>query len=205
MSNKPKDNQEDPLLLDHDYDGIRELDNKLPRWWVYLFWCCNIFAPFYLGYYHLFAKGSIAEVGQMRTEYAEEMRIGDAIKSKSVAEFEGKVDSLEPSKDAAILARGQATFRSKCSPCHRPDAGGLVGPNLCDDYWIHGPKFADNVRTIWNGFESKGMLAWKKQGMKPAEVIEVASYIYTLRGSNPKNPKPAENTAPVKTGPSEFE
>lgn len=82
----------------------------------------------------------------------------------------------------------------------------MVGPNLTDDYWIHGPAFADNVRTIWNGVEQKGMLAWKKQGMKPAQVMEVASYIYTLRGSQLLTPgKPREDQAPVQTGPSEFE
>jgi cytochrome c oxidase cbb3-type subunit 3 len=201
MNNEPKD----PLLLDHDYDGIRELDNKLPRWWVWLFWGCNLFAVVYLGYYHVFARGEVATHGQMKAEYLAEMKIGDAIKARSMAEFENKVDSLEPAKDPAIIARGQATFAAKCAPCHRADAGGLVGPNLCDDYWIHGPKFADNVRTIWNGVEAKGMLAWKKQGMKPAEVIEVASYIYTLRGTTPPNPKPREDQAPKETGPSVFE
>ena len=192
----------DPLLLDHEYDGIHELDNKLPTWWVWLFWGCNIFAVFYFGYYHVFAK---TPEGQMQKEYQAEMKIGDAIKNRTMAEFESKVEGIEPSKDSVILARGQAAFATKCSPCHRADAGGLVGPNLCDDYWIQGPKFSDNVRTIWNGVEAKGMLAWKKQGMKPAEVIEVASYIYTLRGSNPKNPKPREDQAPVNTGPSIFE
>jgi cytochrome c oxidase cbb3-type subunit III len=91
-----------------------------------------------------------------------------------------------------------------CAPCHRPDAGGLVGPNLTDDYWIHGDKFADNVKTIWNGVPEKGMITWKNT-LKPKEVYEVASYIYTLRGTHPPNPKPPENQAPVKTGPSEFE
>jgi len=198
MNNESKD----PLLLDHEYDGIHELDNKLPTWWVWLFWGCNFFAVFYLGYYHVFARTS---AGQMQTEYQAEMKIGDAIKARTMTEFENKVDAVEPSKDPVVLARGQATFAGKCSPCHRADAGGLVGPNLCDDYWIHGPKFSDNVRTIWNGVEAKGMLAWKKQGMKPAEVLEVASYIYTLRGSNPKNPKPREDQTPVSTGPSAFE
>lgn len=192
----------DPLLLDHDYDGIQELDNKLPRWWVWLFWGCNFFGVFYLGYYHVFAK---TPEGQMQNEYRAEMKIGDAIKNRTMTEFESKVEGIEPSKDPVIIARGQTAFEMKCAPCHRKDAGGLVGPNLCDDYWIHGPKFADNVRTVWNGIEAKGMLAWKKQGMKPAEVIEVASYIYTLRGSNPKNPKPREDQAPVNTGPSIFE
>jgi cytochrome c oxidase cbb3-type subunit 3 len=198
MNNEPKD----PLLLDHEYDGIQELDNNLPRWWVWLFWGCNVFAVFYLGYYHVFAR---SPQGQMQAEYAAEMKVGDAIKAKTITEFEGKIDAATPSKDPVILARGQATFALKCAPCHRADAGGLVGPNLCDDYWIHGSNYSDNVRTIWNGVEAKGMLSWKKQGMKPSEILEVASYIYTLRGSNPKNPKPREDLAPKETGPSAFE
>ena len=79
--------EKDPLLLDHEYDGIRELDNQLPRWWVWLFWGCNAFAVFYLGYYHVFAKGELASKGQIQSEYQAEMLIGDKIKSHAVAEF----------------------------------------------------------------------------------------------------------------------
>jgi cytochrome c oxidase cbb3-type subunit 3 len=192
--------QNNPLLLDHEVDGIRELDNKLPRWWVWLFYLTIIFAPVYLVYYHVLRAGNLSAA-----EYRNEMKVGDAIKAAAISKFEGVIATLEPSKDPVVIASGKATFLSKCAPCHRPDAGGLVGPNLTDDYWIHGPKFSDNAKTIWNGVKEKGMLAWKEQGMKPAEVIEVASYIYTLRGTKPPNPKPPENLAPVKTGPSEFE
>jgi len=79
-----------------------------------------------------------------------------------------------------------------CAPCHRPDAGGLVGPNLCDDYWIHGSNFLDNLKVIINGVPEKGMLTWKGV-LKPTEIHAVASYIYTLRGTKPPNPKPPEN------------
>jgi cytochrome c oxidase cbb3-type subunit III len=197
--------QTNPLLLDHEADGIRELDNKLPRWWVWLFYLTIIFSAIYLSYYHVFARGDLATRGQMAAEYQAEMIIGDAIKGAAISKFEATVATLEPSKDPVALASGKAAFVSKCAPCHRLDAGGLVGPNLTDDYWIHGPNFSDNVKTIWNGVKEKGMLAWKEQGMKPAEVIEVASYVYTLRGTKPPNPKPPENLAPAKTGPSEFE
>src|ERR1041385_2413463 len=149
------DKSKDPLLLDHEYDGIRELDNNLPTWWVWLFWGCNIFAVIYLGYYHVFAKGSLATDGQMKSEYLAEMKIGDVIKARTLNEFEGKIQTAEPSKDPVSIARGQATFAAKCAPCHREDGGGKVGPNLCDDYCIHGPKFSDNVATIWNGAEAK--------------------------------------------------
>ena len=194
----------DPLLLDHEVDGIRELDNKLPRWWVWLFYLTIVFGVFYLSFYHVFAKGDLAKKGQMRTEYEAEMKIGEVIKVATMAKFETNIATLTPSKDQAALARGENTFQTLCAPCHRKDGGGLVGPNLCDDYWIHGSNFADNVTTIWNGVPEKGMITWKKM-LKPNEIFDVASYIYTLRGTHPSNPIPPENQAPAKTGPSQFE
>ena len=140
----------------------------------------------------------------MAGQYQAEMRVGDQIKTRAMAEFETSMASLQPSKDPIVLAEGKETFMKLCAPCHRPDGGGLVGPNLCDDYWIHGSNFVDNLKTIWNGVPSKGMVTWKGV-LKPATIHAVGSYIYTLRGTNPKNPKPPENQAPVKTGPSEFE
>jgi cytochrome c oxidase cbb3-type subunit III len=192
-------NPQDPLLLDHDYDGIRELDNKLPRWWVWLFNLSIIFGVIYMIYYHVLGQGQL-----MAAQYREEMKIGDALKVKAMSEFEGSMASYQPSKDPAVLTEGQATFMKLCAPCHRPDGGGLVGPNLCDDYWIHGSNFVDNLKTIWNGVPSKGMVTWKNS-LQPQQIYRVASYIYTLRGSNPKNPKPPENLAPAQTGPSQFE
>jgi cytochrome c oxidase cbb3-type subunit III len=194
----------DPLLMDHEADGIRELDNKLPRWWVWLFYLTTIFAVVYMSYYHVFATGDLAARGQMMAEYQAEMKVGEALKVAAMSKFEASMTALQPSKDPEILARGKKTFLTLCAPCHRPDGGGLVGPNLTDDYWIHGSNFVDNVTTIWNGVPAKGMITWKNN-LKPQEVYEVASYIYTLRGTHPPNPKPPENLAPVKTGPSEFE
>jgi cytochrome c oxidase cbb3-type subunit 3 len=189
----------DPLLLDHDYDGIQELDNKLPRWWVWLFNLTILFAAGYLLYYHVLRKGNL-----MAAQYQEEMALGARIKTEAMQGFENTIASLQPSKEQDVLARGSATFATLCSPCHAPDGGGLVGPNLCDDYWIHGSNFVDNVRTIWNGVPSKGMVTWKNT-LRPRQIYEVASFIYTLRGTHPKHPKPPENQAPVKTGPSEYE
>jgi cytochrome c oxidase cbb3-type subunit III len=194
----------DPLLLDHEVDGIRELDNKLPRWWVWLFYLTILFAAVYMSYYHVLAKGALATQGQMLTEYQAEMTIGEALKAAAMTKFEATMSSLQPSQDPEVLARGKKTFLLLCAPCHRPDGGGLVGPNLTDDYWVHGSNFVDNITTIWNGVPAKGMITWKNM-LKPNEVFEVASYIYTLRGTHPPNPKPPENLAPVKTGPSEFE
>src|SRR5215469_7769220 len=186
------DGPQDPLLLDHDYDGIQELDNKLPRWWVWLFNLTIIFAVIYMAYYHVLGKGKL-----MAAQYQEEMQIGSQIKAQAMASFEKNMTSLEPSKDPVVLAEGKETFLKLCAPCHRADGGGLVGPNLCDDYWIHGSNFVDNLKTIWNGVPSKGMVTWKDT-LKPDTIYAAASYIYTLRGSNPHNPKPPENQAPVK-------
>lgn len=196
---------QDPLLLDHDYDGIRELDNKLPRWWVWLFWGCNIFAVVYLGYFHVFASSDVKQFGRMQTEYQAEMAVGNAIKARAVAEFEAKMSSLEPSTDPVVLAEGRDTFMKMCAPCHRPDAGGLVGPNLTDDYWIHGAKFEDNLKIIWNGVPAKGMVTWRGV-LKPSTIHAVGSYIYTLRGTTLATPgKVREDQAPKDTGPSVFE
>jgi len=188
----------DPLLLDHEADGIRELDNKLPRWWVWLFNLTILFAVGYLVYYHVMSDGRI-----MFAEYQRESAIGDAVKAKTLAKFEQDMASAEPLTDPSRVADGQRIFNQMCAPCHREDLGGLVGPNLTDDYWIHGPKFSDNLKVIYNGVPEKGMVTWKTL-LKPAEIVSVASYIYTKRGSNPPNPKPREDQVqPDK--PSEYE
>jgi len=195
MSNEPKD----PLLLDHEYDGIHELDNKLPRWWVWLFNLTIVFAVCYFGYYHVFAKGKL-----MAAEYEHELKLGEQLKARAVAEFENSMAALQPSQDPAVLAEGKEKFLTLCAPCHRPDAGGLVGPNLTDTYWIHGSNYVDNLKIIWNGVPSKGMVTWRGV-LKPSAIQAVGSYIYTLRGTNPQNPKPPENQVTAPTGPSDFE
>lgn len=199
--NEPKD----PLLLDHEADGIKELDNNLPRWWVWLFYITIVFAIGYMGYYHVLKAGDFNKQGGVQlSEYKAEMAAGDAIKVAAQSKFESSIATLEPSSDKAVIAQGQTTFVTLCAPCHRLDGGGLVGPNLCDDYWIHGPKFSDNLKVILNGVPDKGMLSWKSQ-IKPQEIFAVASYIYTLRGTKPVDPKPPENLAPAVQKPNAFE
>jgi cytochrome c oxidase cbb3-type subunit 3 len=186
--------------LEHEADGIKELDNLLPRWWVWLFWLCNVFAVAYLLYFHVFNAGELQAAA-----YDREAKAGEALKSAALAKFESNLSSLEPSKDSAVLSQGTQIYTLYCAPCHRPDGGGLVGPNLTDDYWIHGATYGDSLKTIINGVPEKGMLSWRGT-LKPNEIQAVASYIYSLRGSNPANPKPPENQQPAKAaGPSEFE
>lgn len=181
-------NSTDPLLLDHEADGIRELDNKLPRWWVWLFYLTTIFGIGYFCFYHVLALGLSSHAA-----YEKEMEIGNALKQVALEKFEREMGTREPSADAVVIADGQNTYATLCAPCHRLDGGGLVGPNLTDDYWIHGAAFTDKLKTIWNGVPEKGMVTWKGV-LTPDQIYAVASYIHTLAGSNPLNPKPPEST-----------
>ena len=193
-------NSQDPLLLDHEYDGIRELDNKLPRWWVWLFYITIGFSAVYLVYYHML-KASPLSAG----EYAAEMKVGEQLKSAAMGKFEAGIPNLQPAIDPLVLENGRQIYTKFCAPCHRADGGGLVGPNLTDNYWIHGSNYCDTVAVIWNGVPAKGMITWKAT-LKPDEIQAVASYLYTLRGAKLATPgKPPENQAPVKAAPSGFE
>jgi len=197
MSTDPKE----PLLLDHNYDGIQELDNNLPRWWVWLFYLTIIFAAGYLVHFH------VTKVGDLQiAEYNKEMKAGEQIKAGAMGNFESAIAMLQPSSDAGALETGRQTYVKYCAPCHRADGGGLVGPNLTDNYWIHGSNYTDTVKIIWDGVPAKGMITWKTV-LKPKEIEAVASYIYTLRGAKLATPgKPPENQAPAKpAAPSGFE
>jgi cytochrome c oxidase cbb3-type subunit 3 len=194
------DEPQHPLLMEHEADGIRELDNLLPRWWVWLFYLTTVFAIVYMVYYHVLRIGDL-----QAAQFEREQTKGEQLKAIALNKFEASLSSLEPSKDDVILAKGHQTFSTLCAPCHRQDAGGLVGPNLTDDYWIHGSNFVDNLKVIINGVPEKGMLTWKTM-LKPSEIHAVASYIYTLRGSHPANPKLPENQVPQgPQKPNEFE
>jgi cytochrome c oxidase cbb3-type subunit III len=191
-------NPDDAPLLDHDADGIRELDNLLPRWWVWLFYLTILFSVGYMGYYHVLGRGDL-----QIAEYTKEAKRGEEIKAAALAKFETSIGTLAPDSDNAVVTKGQQVYTTMCAPCHRPDGGGLVGPNLTDDYWIHGSNYADSVKTILNGVPEKGMLAWRGV-LKPNEIQAVASFIYTLRGTKPPNPKAPENQAPANV-PNEYE
>src|SRR5438105_13704336 len=129
MSNDPKE----PLLLDHNYDGIQELDNNLPRWWVWLFYITIIYAAAYLVYYHVARAGDL-----QAAEYTKEMKAGQQIKNAAMGKFEASIPTLQPSSDAAELEYGRQTYVKYCAPCHRVDVGCLVGPNLTDDSRVPG-------------------------------------------------------------------
>lgn len=168
-------------LLDHDYDGIREYDNPLPRWWLLTFYGAIAFAAVYVPYYH-FGPGDLPHA-----EYAAEMAAAAA--NAPAAMTSAQLATAMKSADRA--AKGKVTFDKLCMACHRADGGGLVGPNLTDDHYLHGDSAADAVRVVTKGVPEKGMIAWDAQ-LNPDEIVDVVAYIASLKGTHPKNPKAPE-------------
>ena len=183
--------QEADVLLDHNYDGIRELDNVLPPWWVYLFYATIIFGAIYLFRFHI--VGDYNQEQEFNTEMKEAQAKVDAY-MKTAPDTMSK-DKVTLLTDAPSLAAGKDIFNKNCIPCHRADAGGQIGPNLTDQYWINGGGIKNVFNTIMEGGrDGKGMVSWKAT-IKPSDIQKVASYVLSLQGSNPKNPKPTEPEA----------
>jgi cytochrome c oxidase cbb3-type subunit 3 len=183
-------NDKNAPMADHNYDGISELDNNLPQWWVWLFVLTCVWAAGYMVYYHM-----MGGPGQLEEYNAE---IAAAAPAQPAAPEPGAettapalAEATEASTDDAVLALGKEVYMKNCMVCHTADGGGLIGPNMCDDYFIHGPLYSDSVRIINEGVLAKGMIAWKGV-LKPEEIHAVASYIYTLRGTTPAAPKAPE-------------
>lgn len=178
-------NEEQEIILDHNYDGIKELDNNLPPWWVYSFYASIVFAIVYMVRFHVFNDYTQAE--EYETEVTE-ARIAIAAYKKTAKNFVD-VNSVVVLTDAADLKAGKAVFESNCVACHKADGGGGIGPNLTDDYWILGGGIKNVFNTISEGGrDGKGMVAWK-QILKPAEMAQVSSYVLSLNGITPGEPK----------------
>ena len=179
---------EGQLLLEHDYDGIKELDNNLPPWWVYLFYASILFGVVYMVRYEVLGADNqemelTKEVAQAKIDIAEYMKTApDIMDEKSVTLL----------TDPADLAAGKEIYITNCAACHRADAGGQIGPNLTDDKWILGGGIKNVFHTLVNGGrDGKGMISWKGT-LKPKEMQKVASYILSLKGSNPPDAKAPE-------------
>lgn len=178
--------EEGDIILDHDYDGIKELDNSLPPWWLYAFYISIVFAVVYLIRYHVLNSAPL-----MAEEY--EIEVADA--QKAIDEYKKNAKDLIDAEsvtlltDASDLEAGKAIFQANCVACHMADGGGGIGPNLTDDHWILGGGIKKVFTTITEGGrDGKGMIAWSAT-LKPGEIQQVASYVISLQGTTPANPK----------------
>lgn len=179
-------------LLDHEADGIREFDNALPRWWLFGFYLSIAFGVLYMVNYHVLPRPLIGRAGMVAEYEAEVEAAGRTGGGPGTSTSTG----LSLLTDPDSLAKGKAIFEgpeNACFSCHRADLGGLVGPNLTDDYWLYGCAFDDVAKSIATGYPLKGMLPYgigKK--MTDEQVQQVASYILSAHGSGPVDPKPID-------------
>ena len=181
--------QEGELMLDHDYDGIKELDNVLPPWWVNLFYATIIFGVIYLVRFHVMDEYTQAE------EFEQEVQLANAelekMKANSPKE-EITLDKVVMLTDEASLAKGKEIFTNACAACHKADGGGIVGPNLTDEYWINGGGIKNVFKLISEGSKNNpSMVAWNKT-LESTDIQKVASYVLSLQGTKPAGAKPAE-------------
>lgn len=200
--------READVMLDHDYDGIKELDNSLPPWWVWGFYLTIFWAVVYLVHYHVMDTGPL-----QIAEYNNEVAMAD----QQLKERQAKMTDLVTAENVVALntpeglGSGKDLFTKNCLACHGANGEGTVGPNLTDEYWIHGGGIKNIFRTVTDGVPAKGMISWKAQ-LTPKQIQQVSSYILTLQGTKPANgkepqgdkwvdesaaPAPADSTAKV--------
>ena len=187
--------EEEDIMLEHDFDGIRELDNKIPPWWTVLFYGAIVFSFIYMIDYHVIGDGNVQENEYNNEVQAAALQLELLTKSgKMITE-----ETVTIVNDVASLSAGKEIFTKNCAACHGMKGEGLVGPNFTDEYWIHGGSIKNIYRTISEGVPAKGMISWKSQ-LSPNQIQEVGSYILTLKGTNPPNQKAPEGkkwVAPV--------
>jgi cytochrome c oxidase cbb3-type subunit 3 len=186
-------------MLDHEADGIREFDNDLPRWWLYGFYFTILLGAAYLVNYHVLPEPLVGPAS-IQAEYAADVAAADAARPAAPAGVAvgggGAAAAAVLLTDEEDLEEGEEIYASAthpCAACHRPDLGGLVGPNLTDDQWRHGCEVGDVVNAVKVGFPLQGMLPY---GGGPAltdqQVLQLASFILSKRGSNPEGAKPSD-------------
>lgn len=191
------ENEQD-IMMDHDYDGIRELDNNLPPWWVYGFYITIFFAFVYVIHFHIATIPGLdklvllgpVEKGTQAQQYNMEMKEANEQKAAFMAKMANAVDetSVELVTDEARLAKGKDIYKANCVACHGANGEGGVGPNFADEYWLHGGGIKNVFKTIKYGVPAKGMISWEAQ-LSPSQIQEVASYLLSFKGTNPANGK----------------
>lgn len=207
-------------LLHHNYDGIQEFDNDLPRWWLWLFYLTIVWGVLYFIFYHVLSFGYLSadeyrqelDPDYVRVEHRDQKLVGlipiyrapyfdpqrdlaatGKVQKRSLSGFreetrESDTTTYVALADPSTLSAGKAIYLAKCANCHNSLGEGNIGPNLTDDYWIHGAGMTNITKTIKYGFPAKGMLAWRGE-LTPEQILQVASHVLTLHGSNPPNPK----------------
>lgn len=177
-------------LLSHEYDGIREFDNALPRWWLYGFYVTIVFAVAYTINYHVLSTPLWGRPGMVAEYEAEVAAATRSAASRPPAALPSA--ALVALTDQASLAKGQEIYEGAnlCHACHRKDLGGMVGPNLTDDLWIHGCSPAELVKNIATGFPPQGMLPYGSgTRLTDEQLLQLVSYILARQGSNPPTPR----------------
>jgi cytochrome c oxidase cbb3-type subunit 3 len=183
--------KEAEIMLDHNYDGITELDNHLPPWWKWLFYITIIWGIGYLIVYHVTDSLPLSD-----QEYQNEVTLAQEQKAKLLALKPPVVideNTLQYSNDEVLIQSGRKVYVTNCASCHLANGEGSIGPNLTDEYWIHGGSIKDIYVTIKNGVQEKGMIPWGPV-LSAEQIRDVSFYIMSIRGSNPANPKPPQGT-----------
>ena len=182
------ENEKDQLIKGHDYDGIQELNNPLPGWWLMTFYITIVFAVVYYSYYTFFGGPTLDE------ELAQKMSViqSEQQMAEEKAPVKSNEDYIALLNNPEVLEKGKAEYMLKCMACHGDKGQGLIGPNFTDEYWIHGNGTVAAILEVGNnGVADKGMPAWK--GVIPEDTLEaVAVYIYSLYGTNPEGAKPPQ-------------
>jgi cytochrome c oxidase cbb3-type subunit 3 len=177
--------EEESILLDHDYDGIRELDNNLPPWWKYGFYLTIVVAIVYLVDYHVIGTGDLQGKEYEKEMAQAKLEVDSFMKTSASNVDENTVILLTEASD---IAAGKDVFAANCAACHGQLGEGTVGPNFADDYWMHGGSIQDIFKSIKYGWVEKGMKSWKED-LSPMQISQLTSFIKSLRGTNPPNGK----------------
>lgn len=176
-----------PIIEDHEYDGIQELDNPAPAWFQFLFYVTIVFAIIYMINYHMIGKQNASFDEYMQEVTVAQQQKDELIRTGALIN-ENNVKVLT---DAADIDKGKEIYNANCVSCHNADGGGGVGPNLTDKYWIHGGGIKNVFSTIKYGVPAKGMITWQTQ-LSPKQMNQVASYVLTFEGKTSANPKAPE-------------